>query len=65
MNKKEYITPRTEVITLESYLLMEAWSIGISNDPNESIGAGEENDIGAKRDMFDDWGALPGNMWKD
>jgi len=44
---------------------MEAWSIGISNDPNESIGAGEENDIGAKRDMFDDWGALPGNMWKD
>lgn len=68
MKKKTYTEPLTEVVKLEVNSLMETWSIGVDNDPNHSIGAGQEDDIGAKQGFFDeedDW-AKPGfNAWED
>ena len=54
MKKKTYMKPLTEVVKLESNSLMETWSIGVDNDPNHGIGAGQEGDIGAKQGFFDE-----------
>ena len=67
MKKKTYMKPLTEVVKLESNSLMETWSIGVDNDPNHGIGAGQEGDIGAKQGFFDeeDWGQPGFNVWED
>ena len=47
--------------------LMETWSIGVDNDPDHGIGAGQEDDIGAKPGFFsdEDWEKPAFNVWED
>lgn len=65
MKKKIYQRPELEVIYVETYSLMEAWSIPIDND-DPGIGPGDEGDIGAKRGSFDyDWGQSGFKPWEE
>lgn len=54
MKKKAYMKPLTEAIEVKANSLMEVWSIGIDNNPDHGIGAGDEDDIGAKQGFFFD-----------
>ncbi|RRD02014.1 hypothetical protein [Prevotella sp. OH937_COT-195] len=52
--KKTYQEPKSEVIKINGNALMEVWSIPIDNDPDHGIGAGDEDDIGAKEGFFEE-----------
>ena len=66
MKKKTYIKPLTEAIKVNVNSLMEIWSIGVGNNLDHGIGAGDEDDIGAKRGFFSDDEELPNySPWED
>lgn len=69
MKKTAYMKPLIEVIKVNGNALMETWSIGVDNDPNHGIGAGQEGDIGAKQGFFDEedenWGKQGVRVWED